>query len=112
MAKTSPANQLTNQILQFLYEQGAWGWRQNTGGVYDSRKGIYRFSAKKGISDILGLMPPSGRLIAIEVKIGKDRLSDEQSGFLKSIEHYGGISLIAKDFDSFKEEWHKKLSTP
>lgn len=111
MVKTSPANKLTNQILQFLYKQGVYCWRQNSGGIFDIRKGIYRTGAKKGVSDILGCIPPKGRLIAIEVKIGKDRLSDEQVGFMRNIIHAGGIAFIATDYESFLSSWEKELST-
>lgn len=97
---------LTNQILNFLYHNNAFGWRQNSTGIYDQKKGIYRNSSKKGVSDILAIH--KGRLIAIEVKIGKDHLSSEQIGFLKSIERFGGLSIVAKDFSSFREEWNLK----
>ena len=103
MVKISPANLLTTQILQFLYENGAFAWRQNTGGIFDTRRGVYRTAAKKGISDVLACY--KGTLIAIEIKIGKDRLSDEQEGFLRNIEAVGGKTFVAKDFESFKEWW-------
>ena len=107
MGKTSPANQLTNQILQFLYENGAYAWRQNTGGIYDKNIGIYRMSAKKGVSDILACY--KGKLIAIEVKIGKDRLSPEQAGFIQNIIHAGGSAFVACDFEQFKTWWSEMV---
>lgn len=99
------ANELTNKIIDFLYQQGVYSWRQNSGGVFDSKKGIYRLGSKKGVSDILGLLLPAGRLLAVEVKIGKDRLSPEQEGFLKNIEHFGGLVFVAKNFEEFKLWW-------
>jgi len=69
-------------------------------------------ASKKGVSDILAIIPPYGRLVAIEVKIGKDRLSLEQKGFLKNIEYFGGLSFVAKDFSEFKKWWNNiRLST-
>ena len=103
MVKISITNQLTNQILHFLYEHGAYAWRQNTGGVYDQKRGIYRTAPKKGISDILCCY--RGQLIAIEIKIGSDRLSPEQEGFLENISAVGGNSCVARDFEGFKKWW-------
>jgi len=96
----SQATQLTNQIIDYIYRQGGYAFRASSTGVYDQRLSIYRTAAKKGVSDILGCL--GGYFIAIEVKIGKDRLSPEQEGFLKNIQAVGGITYIAQHFDDFK----------
>lgn len=101
----SKASELTNQIINHIYQCGGYAWRASSTGVYDPSVGKFRTAAKKGVSDILGCLPPSGKLIAIEIKIGKDRLSPEQEGFLKNLEHAGALTFIAKDFESFKEWW-------
>lgn len=99
----SQANNLTQEILRYLFSRGAFGWRSNSVGIFDPVRRIYRTAPKKGVSDILACY--KGKFIAIEVKIGKDRLSPEQEGFLKSIEYTGGITFIAKDLDSFVSFW-------
>lgn len=98
---------LTNNIIDYVYRQGGYAWRSSSTGIYDQRVGAYRTAPKKGVADILAIMPPSGRLIAIEVKIGKDKLSPEQAGFLANIEHAGGLAYVAKDFQGFQEWWTK-----
>ena len=103
----SRANELTNNIIDFIYRQGGYAWRASSVGIFDQSRGLYRTAAKKGVSDILACR--NGRLIAIEVKIGKDRLSLEQEGFLKNIEHAGGLSVVATSLDSFKEWWYNNL---
>lgn len=104
----SEANDLTNQILDHLYKHGAYGWKATTTGVYDTKKGNFRAASKKGVADILGCH--KGILLAIEIKIGKDRLSDEQEGFLKNIAYHGGKSVVAKDFESFYRWWSEQFS--
>lgn len=99
------AAKLTNDIIDFIYRQGGFSWRASSVGIYDEKVKQYRTAPKKGVSDILAVIPPNGRLIAIEVKIGKDKLRLEQQGFLKNIEHVGGLSFVAKDLVSFKEWW-------
>lgn len=101
----SPANDLTNKIINEFYLAGAFSWRAESAGVFDKQKGIYRTAPKKGVADILAVY--KGIFIAIEVKIGKDRLSPEQDGFLKNIQHAGGYSGIASTFDEFKVWWFK-----
>ena len=98
----SAANDLTRQIIKYIFDQGGFAWRQNTTGIIDPIRG-YRPAAKKGVADILCCF--KGKSVAIEVKIGKDRLSDEQIGFLKSIEATGGISMVVGTFDDFLALW-------
>ena len=86
-----------------------YAWRSSTTGI-PTQLG-WRCSPKKGVSDILAVCAVKcdtgqphashGVLFAIEVKIGSDRLSAEQDGFLKNIEHVGGHGFVAKDLDSF-----------
>lgn len=103
----SDASVLTNQIIDFVYKQGGYAWRSSSVGVFDQQAGGYRTASKKGVSDILACL--KGRLIAIEVKIGADRLSSEQTGFLKNIEHVGAIAIVAKDFPNFLSCWQEKV---
>jgi len=103
----SLATILTGQIIEFVYNEGGYAFRASSTGIYDTQKQHFRTAPKKGVSDILACY--FGRLIAIEVKIGTDRLSSEQTGFLKNVEHAGGIAIVAKDFETFKEQWTKAV---
>ena|SRR3990167_57457 len=94
------ANALTNQIIDYIYRNGGFSWRASSQGTFDASAGKWRTGAKKGVSDVLACY--KGRLLAIEVKIGKDKLSNEQQGFLANVEACGGITYVAKYFDDFK----------
>lgn len=102
----SDATELTNKIIHQFYTDGAYAWRQSSTGVYDEKAGHYRTAAKKGVSDILACF--KGMLIAIEIKIGSDRLSDEQKGFRDNILHVGGFAATVSDFEEFEEWWGAK----
>ena len=104
-ARMSAATELTNMIIDFIYRQGGYAWRASSVGVFDTKQMHFRAAAKKGVADILACY--RGQLIAVEVKIGKDRLSDEQEGFLRNIRAAGGNACVAKDFDGFRE-WFLK----
>lgn len=103
----SQANNLTKQIISHFHQIGGFAWRNNTVGIFDRSKGIYRTSAKKGVSDILALL--RGRFYAIEVKIGRDRLSPEQDGFLQTIQHHQGNAFVVHSFIEFLEELNKRM---
>ncbi len=99
----SEANELTNKIIHQFYIDGAYAWRQSSVGVYDKKMGQFRAAPKKGVSDILAVY--RGTLIAIEVKVGSDRMSDEQIGFQENIKHAKGEVYVAKNFEGFLAWW-------
>lgn len=99
----SLATILTNQVIDHIYKNGGWGFRASSTGIYDEKARTFRTAPKKGVADILACY--RGRFIAIEIKIGKDHLSPEQQGFLANVTHYGGLSVVVKDFDQFVSWW-------
>ena len=99
----SQATELTNQVIDYIYRQGGFSWRASSTGIFDQAKQSFRTAPKKGVSDILAVY--KGRLIAVEVKIGKDKLSPEQVGFMANVVHAGGIAFVATSFEQFKEQW-------
>lgn len=104
MAKVNYSNELTGQILNFLFEKEAFAWRNNTLGVFDRRRGLFRTAPKKGVSDIICCF--KGRFIAIEVKSPKDKLSPEQEGFIASVRHCGGLAVVVRSFEEFLAFWN------
>ena len=106
----SKASDLTNKIIDFIYRKGGYAYRSSSTGIYDTRRQQFRTSAKKGVSDVIGVY--QGQFLAIEVKIGADSLRPEQEGFLKNITHHGGLSVVAKDYDEFKKWWKDNVEKP
>ena len=97
----SASNELTRSIIEFIHKQGWFAYRSSSTGLPTAQG--WRTAPKVGIADVTAIF--KGRYLAIEVKIGKDSLRDEQIGFLANVEHYGGLTFVAKDFDSFKLWW-------
>lgn len=91
--------QIENNILSFLEEIGLFCWKNQTTGIFDAKKGIYRRSNNKfhltGVSDILGLMP-DGRFLAIEVKSKNGRISINQMAFITLINSHGGVAFVSR----------------
>jgi hypothetical protein len=112
-------NGLTKCIVDFLDWSGHFAERTNTMGRVISTKeqfvdvigrsrtiGSSKYipsTGVKGSSDIKATI--NGRMVAIEVKFGKDRQSEAQKIYQQKVENAHGIYYIAKDFDSFIE-WY------
>lgn len=114
--KSSPANQLTSDIMDYLLDWGCAVARINTTGIYDEKLGRYRKSGStNGVEDINCTYPLNikettiGLAIAIEVKIGKDKMSDDQIKRKQRIESAGGIYIVAKEMEQFKIDLKNNL---
>lgn len=85
---------------------GFYVWRQNTIGVFDVEKKVFRKNknTKKGVSDIIGFHKLTAKFIAVEIKIGNDKLSLHQSIFLKDVEKANGTALVVRSFDDYLEQ--------
>lgn len=106
-AMKQKTNQITNatcqSILNYLFSTvGAFPWRQNVAPT-PLGGGRMKGATKKGVPDILCCY--RGLWVGVEVKTGKDVQSDEQEGFQSSIEHQGGIYIIAASLEDFINQW-------
>lgn len=70
-------------------------WVTTTGTMKSSRGKFYKIGYP-GISDIIGQMKGSGKLLAIEVKTDIGKLSDEQAEFLDIVTKAGGVAGVAR----------------
>lgn len=90
--------QIEYEILNFLKWCGFFVWKNDRQGTFDPSRGVFRSNKNphkiKGVADILGII--DGKMIAIEVKSPKGRLSDEQRVFLVNVNKNGGIGLVSR----------------
>ncbi len=97
---------IENQILAWLWSKRIFAWKNQSVGVFDRKRNVYRKSTNpfhiKGASDILGVY--NGRFLAIEVKSDSGKLSDNQKEFLERINSYGGIAFVARSVEDVESK--------
>jgi len=109
------ANGLTKCIIDFIEFMNGQAERINCmGRTIDQRKVKYDVLGRprvigevkyipttmtKGTADISATI--RGRAVKIEVKAGKDRMSDAQRQYKQHIEDAGGIYFVARTFEQF-----------
>lgn len=86
---------LVNRCLIRLSEMGVLAWRNPTGRAVAPSGAVFGFGLK-GSSDILGVIPPNGRALAVECKTGTGRLSRQQEKFAAAFAKRGGIFVLAR----------------
>lgn len=67
--------------------------------------------ATKGVADIIGLHC-SGKFVAVEVKIGSDRTSDDQREWLARVQGFNGRTVVVSDFAEFQRLFTSKKPAP
>lgn len=119
------ANGLTQLIVNFLTWKGHHANRINTQGQARVQK-IPRFNlhtqttqytdkvtytssmTKRGTPDIASIV--NGKAVMIEVKVGKDKLSEHQLKQQAEIELAGGYYFVARNMTSFYEWYYLKFA--
>ena len=78
-------------------------WRNNTGTAMQDygAAGLrpLRYGLAVGSSDLIGIVAPHGRLIALEVKTSTGRVTREQQQFLTLVEKMGGVARVVRSVD-------------
>ena len=75
-------------------------WRNNVGTAEHwngQEVQRVRYGLAPGSADLVGILAPSGRLFALELKTAKGRASDEQSQWLALVRRMGGFAAIVRD---------------
>ena len=88
---------LVNVCVAWLDLKRIPAWINNT-GAYKRGKGYIRYGIP-GSSDILGLLPPSGRFLGVECKTGRGKPTPEQVSFLKMVNDAGGLGIVVYELD-------------
>ncbi len=73
-------------------------WR-NESGVAEHRGRYVRYGLQKGSADLIGVLAPEGRFLALEVKTPKGRISKEQELFLALVRKQGGFACVVRSVD-------------
>lgn len=103
-ARRSEADRLRGIRLALGAVDGLVLWRNGVAGVeaYDHVRGGARHhhaGLPTGSSDLIGMLAPTGRLIALEVKTDTGKLTEEQLLFLALVRRMGGFGAVVRDED-------------
>ena len=84
-------------------------WRNNT-GVSRSETRTIRYGLCVGSADLIGVLAPSGRFVALEVKTATGRVSREQELFLNLVRRNGGIAEVVRTVEEAKNAIDRAIS--
>ena len=94
------ANTLTKAVKRCLELHDCYVTRVQTQGQYNQHTGQWQYgTTRKGTADLHAVI--DGRHVSIEIKWGKDRLSDDQKKTAQAVQAAGGLYLVVSNYDTF-----------
>jgi hypothetical protein len=96
----TPENRVKTEVLKYLKLRQIKAW-SNPSGAVRIRPGKFMSFGLKGSADILGCLP-GGKILAVECKAERGRLSPEQRQFLEDIKALGGLAIVAKSYQDIE----------
>ena len=95
------ANGLTGCVVKYITLRGGFCSRLNNTGIFDKRLGRYRpGTSRKGLPDVMATS--EGKSLMVEVKIGRDKMSESQKKIRDEQNRSGGFYFVAHSFTDFK----------
>jgi len=88
---------LVRSCISYLQAKGIMCWRNNSGGIQKGDHFI-RFG-QVGSADILGVLPVTGRMLAVECKMPKGKLTEHQADWLQRAKDSGALCIVARSLD-------------
>lgn len=102
------ANDLTRAIVRLFQVHGHFATRlQSTGTFRDDLKMYVPSQQRKGLPDVFAVV--GGRAVFVEIKAGKDRLSDDQKKAISLLTMAGAAVYVATTFQDFYD-WFLSFS--
>ncbi|MDZ7699501.1 MAG: VRR-NUC domain-containing protein [Deltaproteobacteria bacterium] len=59
---------------------------------------------RRGVSDIVGCLPGSGRMICVEVKTDRGRVTEYQQQFIEDVNRSGGLGFVARSVEDVRDK--------
>jgi len=90
-----------NAIREAVTREGSVRlFRNNVGALPDPKgRGYIRFGLAVGSADLIGVMRPNGRFVALEIKMPNGRVTPDQEAWLKTIRDFGGVAEVVRSVD-------------
>lgn len=104
-ARSGPHTDLVKACLQWFELHHITAWKMNTGAFATKTGGFVR-AGFPGCPDIIGVMPGTGKFLAVECKTGRGELSKDQRATRDLIIIDGGVFVEARSVDDL--EWIRR----
>ena len=101
---------IQKQILDYLRWKGIPCYKHQNAGIM-KRDGSYIPTHTRGVSDIIGCMPKTGRFLAIEVMRPGGKATPEQQQFIEMINGAGGLAFVAHSIEEVEQQLNGTIRT-
>jgi hypothetical protein len=71
-------------------------WRNSVGMTRTANGGFLQYGLGKGSADLIGILGPAGRFLAIEVKAEAGVIAPHQTAWLDRVRELGGVAAVVR----------------
>lgn len=101
--------EIQRSCLEWLWANRVMAWKCHNGGVFDPNRRQFYFAGRRGVSDILGVLP-GGRFLACEVKRPKGRMTPDQEEFQRDVAEAGGVACCVHSVQELEDDLKPYIS--
>ena len=98
---------LVSSVLEYLTLRGIPCSETDASRAFGQDGEPRESKVREGWPDITGCLPPHGRMLAVECKVGKDKLSDVQERMLDALWRAGAYVIVARSMGDVHRELAK-----
>ena len=95
---------MVKAVRQMLDYKGIPNVRVHSGAAPGQGGKSWINFANTGAPDIIAILPPKGRVICLECKVGKNPATQSQLAWLKKAADYGAAALIVRGVNEATEK--------
>ena len=109
--KVESANSITRRIVKEIRANGGFATRLNSTGMY--RADLKKFVSSQqvlGMPDVLACL--NGQFLGVEIKVGRDTLSNAQKQTHTALIDAGATIYVAHSFEGFNAWFTANFLTP
>lgn len=89
---------LVKAVIAYLNARGGFAWRNQSGQILLGSGATSRVvrMGRKGMPDVLAVISPLGRLVAVECKRGKAKPTADQTRVMGELKKRGALVIVAR----------------
>lgn len=88
-------------------------FRNNVGVLREETKSgkerFVRFGLLPGSCDLIGILKPTGRFFALEIKKARGRIGEKQQLFIELVREFGGFACVVRDVHEAEAAYERAL---
>ena len=86
---------LVSATINYIALRGGLAWKTQSGVLPVGARFVH--TGRRGLPDVIGVLPPRGRMVAVEIKVGRDTPTRAQQTVHATLARLGALVVVVRD---------------